>query len=441
MIQLNGQDFENHRDKFIKTFQSHGFKSECIIIHSLKLTLESYTTDEISFSQEPLFYWLTGWKNPDSILIINLFDESTILFTQNYTEDYELFTGPKPTHEFIEKITHIKNIKENKEFNFYKNQIKNPILELFPKDSTNLNENEKIILTIASICRRIKDKNEIEACRIASTITSNAIIEVMKNCKPNIKEKYLESIFLFNSTINGGEGYSFPPIIASGYHSSYLHYIENNDIIPNNSLVLVDLGIKYENYCGDISRTFPSNGKFLEEQKLIYNLLLKCQESIISIIGPYKHLHFLQETTEKLIFNILKDLKLLKEFLPFNENIVSLFFPHGVSHHIGLNNHDLCYIDDSPLDDDYYTSTYLLPNMIISCEPGIYFQKDKLLKIKNSNLKYSKYLNWDNIFHMCNFVSGIRIEDDILITENGNEVLSNCPKKIEEIEKLMNYQG
>lgn len=241
--------------------------------------------------------------------------------------------------------------------------------------------------------RTIKLAEEIEEMKKAIQITKRGIEAILENMKESY-EYQLESYFDQAIKYYGATGYAFPTIAAGGKNACCLHYMANEEIAHMGDLILFDLGASYNMYCADISRTFPVNGKFTPRQKELYNIVLEGQQVVMEHIRP--------GVTTKELNQILVGYyqkKLLEIGLIKKPEEVSKYYFHGVSHHIGLECHDLC---------DY---TPLQPNSVISCEPGLYIAEEGI---------------------------GIRIEDDILVTEDGCINLSrDILKTVDEIEAFM----
>lgn len=247
---------------------------------------------------------------------------------------------------------------------------------------------------IASL-RLIKSEEEIELIREAIDITDKGIKALMKNSKAGMREYELEAYFDLILKSNGVKDYAFHTIAACGKNATILHYSENDSELEDGKLVLFDLGAQYKYYNADISRTFPVNGRFTERQKQIYNVVLRAQEAVTAIAKPGILFSVLNETAKKVLAEGCKELGLIKE-----DGELSKYYFHGVSHYLGLDTHDVGSRD-----------VELKPGMVFTNEPGLYVEEENI---------------------------GIRIEDDILITEDGCENLSKqIIKTVEEIEAFM----
>lgn len=244
--------------------------------------------------------------------------------------------------------------------------------------------------------RMIKSDEEIELMRKAIEITNDGIMNILDNIKPGMMEYELEAYFNFTLNKNGITNKAFETIAASGKNATILHYIENNCKAKDGDLILFDLGAQYKYYNADISRTFPVNGRFTERQKDVYNIVLQAQKAVEEAAKPGLPFKELNEIAKKVLSEGCKELGLIKE-----DKDVSKYYYHGVSHYLGSDTHD---VGSYNID--------LKPGMVITNEPGLYIEEEGI---------------------------GIRIEDDLLITEDGCENLSKyIIKTVEEIEDYMN---
>jgi Xaa-Pro aminopeptidase len=219
---------------------------------------------------------------------------------------------------------------------------------------------------------------------------------MMKNSKAGMYEYELEAYFDFELKRNGVKDKAFTTITASGKNGTVLHYSENSRKTAENELVLVDCGATYKYYSGDITRTFPVNGKFTDEQRLFYNIVLEGQKKVISAVREGIEYKSLNDILKKHYAVELKKCGLIKE-----DSEVSKYYYHSVSHQLGLETHDA----------GRRNCGVLKAGMVITVEPGLYIAEKSI---------------------------GIRIEDNVLVTKDGCEVLSaDIVKEIDDIEKLM----
>lgn len=250
--------------------------------------------------------------------------------------------------------------------------------------------------------REIKTPEEIRLLRKAVQISAIAQAEVMKAMHPGMAESEIQGIHEFIYKKYGAEDIGYPSIVGAGANGCVLHYIANNKMRVGNTLVLMDLGAQYRGYTADVTRTIPANGKFTPEQKAIYDLVYEAQEAAFRYCKPGLPI---QKTTE--VCREVANKGLVKLGIIPSEDHPHNYFPHGVSHHIGLDVHDRGLYGN------------FASNMVLTVEPGIYIPPGSPCDPK-----------WWGI--------GVRIEDDILITDTGYELLSGAaPRRSEEIEKLM----
>jgi Xaa-Pro aminopeptidase len=230
--------------------------------------------------------------------------------------------------------------------------------------------------------RMVKDKHEIAAMEKAVAITHKGITDLISKATPGVTEFYLESILNESFRRQGAQHVAFPAIVGAGENAAILHYESKDKNIEAGQLLLLDVGAQWNQYCADISRTIPIDGKFSERQAELYELVLKAQKAAIDKIKPGVMIRDVHEAATA----VFRDAGLLK------------YYFHGTSHHLGIDTHD---VNDSNLP--------LAPGMVITVEPGLYIDDEKI---------------------------GIRIEDDVLVTENGYRVLSkDIPKTIKDVEE------
>jgi len=242
----------------------------------------------------------------------------------------------------------------------------------------------KNLKSVAVKQRNVKDASEIEKIRKAVDVAIEAQNAIMDILQPNMYEYEIEAVVKYVFTKSGGQGESFATIIGSGENSTILHYNQNRKLIGRNETVVCDLGVKKENYCSDLTRTYPSSGKFTKEQRKYYEVVLQAQEIAINTI--------------KVGVSIGDINKIVSDF--FKSKGLNKYNFHGVSHHLGIDVHDGGSIDE-PLSE----------NCVITVEPGLYNQREKI---------------------------GVRIEDDVIVKKNGAEVISkDLIKDISSIEKRL----
>ncbi len=230
----------------------------------------------------------------------------------------------------------------------------------------------------------IKSPEEISAIEKAIAITHAGITDLISAASPGITEYQLESILEQSFKLQGAQHMAFPPIVGSGERSAILHYERKDQTLEPGQLLMIDVGAEWNHYCADISRTFPVDGKFTARQAQIYDLVLKAQDAALAVIRPGVSVGEIQEATEDV----------------FRRAGYIDYFIHGTSHHLGVDVHDKA---------DY--NLVLSAGMVITVEPGIYIPEEDI---------------------------GIRIEDDVLVTDKGYRLLSaQIPRRREAVERWM----
>ena len=393
------------------------------------------------YHQDPNFYYLTGWREPHGVLVIfkdAQFDSdgsyNEIMYVRERNEYREMWDGRrlgikgankmsfdrvKLRSEFIENTIPIENftnilntnirddVRDFKDDKYDLFDIQNKFQEIVSKKESDmlgdLNKQffSSSINQIMSKLRQTKDPLEIELLTKAIRISALAQIEVMRAIHNDMTEREVQGIheFIYRKYGAAHEGYN--SIVGAGGNACVLHYVTNEDMDIKDKLILMDVGAEYRGYTADVTRTIPVNGKFNNEQKIIYDLVYKSQEEAIkeAIIGNSFNDIYLK--SYDIIAKGLIDLGIINDYREARK-----YYPHGVSHHIGLDVHDPGSRD-------------LMENMVITVEPGIYIPE-------NSNTDPK----WWNI--------GVRIEDDILITNSGPVNLSiDAPRRSDEIEVIM----
>ncbi len=263
--------------------------------------------------------------------------------------------------------------------------------------------------------RLFKSSAEIKAMRYAAEISAQAHIRAMKSTQVGQWEYQVEAEIIHEFIKNDCRSPAYPSIVGGGENGCILHYIENNHKLKNNDLLLIDAGAEYQYYAADITRTFPVNGKFTPSQKAIYTIVLDAQKAAIAEVQPGNHWNQPHEAAVRVITEGLLELGLLKGKLDtlIEKEAYREFYMHRTGHWLGMDVHD---VGDYKVGGEWRV---LEPGMVLTVEPGIYIRDPKSLAKK-----------WHFI--------GIRIEDDVLVTKTGHDVLSkNAPKEIDEIEALM----
>lgn len=376
--------------------------------------------EQYQFAPNRNFYYLTGIDREKIILLISKIDGdiSEKIFVERPDPVMARWIGARMTAEEAKEVSGVENIDYLDKFEetigsiLERNRIEKLYLDLERQEiraaitdpqyfAKMINERYPYIeiknayYDIAKL-RVIKSDEEIQLMKKAIEITQEGIENMIDNIKPGMMEYEIEAYFDFTLKKNGIYEKAFKTIAASGKNATILHYVENNCRAEDGDLILFDLGAQYKYYNADISRTFPVNGKFTERQKQVYNVVLKAKEAVEEAARPGLPYKELNEIAKKVLAEGCKELGLIRD----DKELVKYYF-HSVSHYLGLDAHDIGIYN-----------TVLKPGMVITNEPGLYIEEEGI---------------------------GIRIEDDLLITEDGCENLSkDILKTVEEIEDYMN---
>lgn len=386
-----------------------------------------------NFHQNPDMYYLTGYKEPDAVLLIFKDAQGTekfneVLFVRERNASQETWTGRRLGVEGAKSKLGFTNVYNGKDFNDFAIDFKKfdkivydkiptdirknrtgfdlfGLIETFKTKASITAENEssiELFNNITNSLREIKTPEEIDLMRKSVKLSCIAHNEVMKAVGPDMSENEADGIHAYVHRHYGAEGEGYPPIVGAGANGCILHYGENNSTKIDNQLLLMDVGSEYHGYSADVTRTVPANGKFSEEQKAIYQLVYEAQEEVFKICKPGTPFQDLNKKSREVIAAGLIKLGIITD-----PKDVRIYYPHGCSHFLGLDVHDK----------GNYMSK-LKENMVFTVEPGIYIP---------ANSKCDK--KWWNI--------GVRIEDDILITKDNYENLSaESPRKWQDVEAL-----
>ena len=406
--------FAEHREKL---YQSIAENTLVIVYAGIPIhTNEDGYYDFVVNSQ---YFYLTGLERENTAFLAYKTAEKTreFLFIEEPDPLSERWTGKMPTVEEVRTISGIEDVRytdnlegaissfmgrfrvEQMYFDLYRCQMNdlpdyNPVMaERFRQAYPHV-----ILKDLHTACvplREQKDAQEVESIRKALDITRQGLEYVMKNLKPGMMEYQVQADFEYTCRRLGAKRQAFPTIAGSGINGCMMHYETNHCEVQDGSLILLDLGAKVENYCSDITRTYPANGKFSPRQREIYELVLKANEAVAAAAKPGITTKDLNDVACQVLGEGLIAMGMIQDI-----SEVKKYYMHSVSHPIGIDVHDISLAGD-----------VLAPGWVISNEPGLYIDEEAI---------------------------GIRIEDDLLITEDGCEVLSkNIIKDPDEIEAFM----
>ncbi len=423
---INPKLFINNRASFTKNMKPNSIA----IFHANDL-MPRNADALFKFKQNSDLFYLSGIDQEETILILapGFPDESMreILFVRETNEEIAIWEGHKYTKEEAQDASGIQhvfwvdafksklsvlmnhvdhcylNLNEHDRFHTdvpYKNlRFANDIKQQYP-----LHAFERSAPILHDI-RSVKSDIEVQLIQKACDITGLAFRRVLEFVKMGVKEYEIEAEITHEFLSNGATGHAYDPIIASGFNACVLHYITNNDTCKDGDVILFDFGSEYANYCSDLSRAIPVNGRFTQRQKDVYNAVLKVFKEASKLLTPGTKVDEYHKEVGKIMTDQLISLKLLDKADVKNQDpknpAYKKYFMHGTSHHLGLDVHDV---------GDKFQPMRV--GNVFTCEPGIYIREENL---------------------------GIRIENDILITKNGQkDLMKSIPIEVEEIEDIMN---
>jgi len=428
----------------LKRFIDQMEENSIAIIPAAHEQTRSYDT-EFKFRQDSDFWYLTGFPEPDAIAVID---------PQNKKSPYTLYVRPRDLEmetwfgrrEGVDGA--VKNYKANKAFSIDKFAADLPKLldghdKLYYRFSVDRGLDTQILnylsgqrvrrlktaypphtlidpTIILGEMRLHKTPEEVAMMQTAATIAADAHILAMKKVKPGMNEGQVEAMMEAYMKDKGASGVAYNSIIGGGANATILHYVENNMPLKDGDLILIDAGAEYKGYASDITRTFPVNGKFTPAQREVYDVVLDVQLKCIDYTKTGNTVKGRQEYSIELLTEGMVKLGLLKGKTKdlIKKKAYMKYYMHGVGHYLGLDVHDAGrYFTDQAAKN----SRPFAPGMVLTVEPGIYVPPDD----KSAPAKYRGI--------------GIRIEDDVLVTEDGNRNLTaKVTKDPDEIEALMN---
>jgi len=405
-------------------------KNSVAVLFSAELQTRSNDT-EYPFRQNSNFYYLTGFKEDKSALIFVKDKRETKVYLFVYKKDKteELWNGKRLGVDRAKELFDVDDVFQEsqiavklKEFLVAKKRLyydfkldysKVKLLKRYAKNVESFNNAAPLIESM----RLIKSDAEIALIKEAIAITKKAHHRAIKKAPKRKYEYALQAELEYVFKRRGAQSDAYTSIVASGNNANTLHYIDNSARLKKETLILIDAGCEYNYYASDITRTISSSGSFTESQKEIYSLVLDVEKEIISMIKPGVFRSDLQKRAEYLLCEGMVSLGILngkvKKLLKKNKH--KKYYPHGIGHWMGLDVHD-----QSPYKDKKGKEIALKAGMVLTIEPGIYIDENDKSVVK----KYRGI--------------GIRIEDDILVTAQGYENLSEgIVKEIKDIESLL----
>ena len=410
-------DFESRRQKILDKMEKN---SIAVLYSGIEHHVSADEYDLFTAQANRNFFYLTGLRRDNMVLLMDKCVEParTMLFIEEADPLMERWYGRKVTEEEAIEISGIDDVKFIDEFEstmdmlMTREDVYTAYFDTYRHQKADLPDynlvkaNEfrqdypsvtlKNLFPLVAEERMQKDDDEIKLIKDAIELTKQGLNNVMANLKPGMKEYQAQADFEYVVRRGGAEWTAFPTIAGSGVNGTMLHYDTNRETIEDGTLLLLDLGARIDGYNSDITRTYPANGKFTERQKAVYDIVLAANRKIVETAKPGMTTKELNKVCQDVLSEGLIKLGLIKE--PAE---ISKYYMHGVSHHRGIDVHDVTV--------DF--NKQLRPGAVISDEPGLYIDE------------------WG---------IGIRIEDDVLITEDGAVCLSeDIIRTTDEIEEYM----
>lgn len=414
-----------------------------VLIPAAKELTRSADT-EYMFRQDSYFYYLTGFNEPDALLVLKPDAEQQVtLFCRVKDKLAEIWQGRRlgaeaavaalqidaayPLTELDEQLRELVNGSSQLWYpdglysdwdEYVQNLIKT--LRQGPKRGWQAPSMRRDVRGLLDEMRLIKDDDELAVMRRAAEISANAHCRAMEKSYAGIQEFQLEAEIHHEFARNGARFPAYNSIVGGGANACILHYTENQDAIADGDLVLIDAGCELAGYAADITRTYPINGRFSDEQKALYEIVLEAQKAALAEIKPGSNFHQANQAAVAVVTQGLLSLGILEGELDdlIANDAHKPFLMHGIGHWLGLDVHD---VGDYQRTDGKQLRAFA-PGMVLTIEPGIYIDDSHELDSR-----------WHNI--------GIRIEDNVVITEDGYEMLTaDVPKEADDIERLMAQQ-
>lgn len=441
--------FAHHRGQVLSRMRAAGAQGAILAFGFPEPgeVLRPLTDYDPLFRQESYFYYISGVNVPDCAIYVDIQSGKAALFYPELPDDFSLWAGPQPTLEDIRVQYGFDEIYLMKELEGY--VAKHNPAQLHTTVEKYVQGNFKVTSELLLECigeeRQIKTADELELMRYAAGINDMGYRRVLKNLKPGMFEYQVEAEMQYEYF---GHYCYYPPFqctVCSGPLCAILHYHKKDRQIKDGDLVLIDAGGEYEMYCADNTRTFPASGKYNPDQKLIYTAVLEAQKAVIGASKPgVKWTDMATLSVRTMAEHLIKAGLLVGTVDEIMEHeIMAVFYPHGLGHGMGLDVHEVAGWPKGvqrPKQGHLARlrmGRELTPGIVCTVEPGCYFIPMLYNEALNDPVK-SKYINKEVCLRMRDTVGGVRIEDDILITENGCENLSgHIPKEIDEIEALM----
>ena len=463
--------FEENRHKLVKRFKQDypEHQTGTIFLNGGTTTCRYSSDTENVFRQDSFFHWAFGVRDADIYGAIDIATGESTLFIPKFPDAYVIWFGEIRTQEHYLKDYSVDHVffEDDIAAWFLERKDLGPVFRLKGVNSDSksthavaehpnladikaLNYDDVKLWPTFVECRVIKSEQELNVMRYATKESSRAHKEVMTNIKPGWMEYQAEALFQFHCYDGAGMRHcAYTCISASGKNAAILHYGHagepNTRHMQDGDMVMFDMGGEYTCYASDISCSYPLNGKFSEDQKIIYTAVYNAWSSVIRESKAGVDWTDMHKLAEREILTVLKDNNLIKGDLDdmMRNRLGAIFMPHGLGHFIGLDVHDVGgYTDKSPKRSvlpglrSLRTARILEENMAITVEPGCYFVWSVIQAEIDKKSALSEFFVVENLERFRDF-GGIRIESDCVIHQDYCEDMCDLPRTIEEIEEFI----
>ena len=386
------------------------------------------------------FWYLSGFPEPEAaIVLIGGAEPKTVLFCREKNEEREVWEGfrfgPEAAREafafdeaypFAELDARLPELLANRATLWYAlgqdSSWDTRVVAALNKIRAQARSGQRAPSEIRDLrppldrMRQLKDAHEIAIMRRAADITSAGHVRAMRVCRPGMAEYELEAEISYEFRKRGADGHSYPPIVAGGINGCILHYVDNDKLLAEPTLVLIDAGCELDGYAADITRTFPVGGRFVGAQRDAYEIVLAAQQAALAAIRPGVRFSAYHDAALRILVQGMIDLQLLSGSVDglIESEAYKPFYMHRTGHWLGLDVHDA---GDYKAGNDWIL---LEPGMALTVEPGLYIRPGAQVPPHLGGI-------------------GIRIEDDVFVTEKGCDVYTSAPRTIAEIEETMRH--
>mmetsp|Transcript_826 Transcript_826/g.2668 ORF Transcript_826/g.2668 Transcript_826/m.2668 type:complete len:509 (-) Transcript_826:285-1811(-) len=453
-----------NRRRICKAFRGLFENDALILLKGGEAKFRDATDHEELFRQESFFHWTFGVKEPDCFGLLEPDSGKSVLFIPRLPQEYETWMGKIASPEQWEREYEVEEVKYVDEISSYIGANRRVyFMEGTNTDSGEVHRRPQIdgvatdvteegflrLYELFCELRMVKTQEELEVLRYSAKISSAAHVAVMQQIRPGMHEYELESLFRHYCYSRGGCRHtSYTCICGSGPNGAILHYghagAPNDGLVKEGDICLFDMGAEYHCYGADITCSFPANGKFSAEQVEIYSAVLESQKAVLNAVKAgvsWIDMHLLAEKT---ILSKLKDAGYLRGDVTemVEARVGAVFMPHGLGHSLGIDTHDvggrLRGHSPKPAEPGLKSlrlTRTLRKNMVVTIEPGVYLNA-ALIRNAEGDPQLSRFLVMDKIEKLMEF-GGVRLEDDVIITEDGCENMTAVPREIEDVERVV----